>query len=51
MSGASSKFNLWREELIKILGEVEAKIDFPEEDLPTDTSKNLKLNIEKIKMK
>ena len=49
MSGASSKFNLWREELIKILGEVEAKIDFPDEDLPTDISKNLKLNIEKIK--
>ena len=49
MSRASSKFNLWREELIKILGEVEAKIDFPDEDLPTDISKNLKLNIEKIK--
>lgn len=49
MSGASSKFNLWREELIKILGEVEAKIDFPDEDLPADISKNLKVNIEKIK--
>jgi len=50
MSGASSrKFNLWREELIKILGEVEAKIDFPDEDLPADISKILKLNIVKIK--
>ncbi len=39
MSGTSSnKFNLWREELIKILGEIEAKIDFPDEDLPTGIS-------------
>jgi len=50
MTGASSsKFNFWREELIKILGEVEAKIDFPDEDLPVKISKTLKLNIEKIK--
>jgi len=35
MSGKSSdKFNLWREKLLKILSHVEAKIDFPEEDLP-----------------
>ncbi len=35
MSGKTSdKFNLWREKLLKILSHVEAKIDFPEEDLP-----------------
>ena len=50
MSGVhSNKFNLWRDELIKALGEIEAKIDFPEEDLPEDISKSLKLNIGKIK--
>ena len=35
MSGKSSdKFNLLREKLLKILSNVEAKIDFPEDDLP-----------------
>jgi len=35
MSGKSSdKFNSWREKLLKTLSHVEAKIDFPEEDLP-----------------
>jgi|TARA_Y100000310_G_scaffold307063_1_gene348851 tRNA modification GTPase len=35
MSGKSSdKFNSWRKKLLKILSYVEAKIDFPEEDLP-----------------
>jgi len=35
MSGKSSdKFNSWREKLLKILSHIEAKIDFPEEDLP-----------------
>ena len=35
MSGKSSdKFNSWRKKLIKILSHVEAKIDFPDEDLP-----------------
>ena len=35
MSGKSAyKFNSWREKLLKILSHVEAKIDFPEEDLP-----------------
>ena len=37
MNGNSSdKFNSWREKLLKILSYVEAKIDFPEEDLPKD---------------
>ena len=35
MSGKSSdKFNSWREKLLKTLSHVEAKIDFPDEDLP-----------------
>ena len=35
MSGKSSdKFNSWRDKLLKILSHVEAKIDFPDEDLP-----------------
>jgi|TARA_B100001079_G_scaffold110520_1_gene95124 tRNA modification GTPase len=50
MSGHSSKkFNIWREELIKILAEIEAKIDFPEEDISAEISKEIKLNVEKIK--
>ena len=37
MSGTSSnKFNSLRERLLKILSNVEAKIDFPEEDLPNE---------------
>jgi len=37
MNGKSSdKFTLWREKLLKILSHIEAKIDFPEEDLPKD---------------
>ena len=35
MNGKSaSKFNSWRERLKKILSHIEAKIDFPDEDLP-----------------
>ena len=30
----SDKFNSWRERLLKILSHIEAKIDFPDEDLP-----------------
>jgi len=45
MSGASSdKFNSWREKLKKILSHMEAKIDFPDEDLP----KNIIRDIQKI---
>ena len=40
MSGKSSnKFNSLRERLIKILSNIEAKIDFPEDDLPKDILK------------
>ena len=35
MNGKSSdRFNSWREKLLKILSHIEAKIDFPDEDLP-----------------
>ena len=56
MNGKSAdKFNELREKLLKILSHVEAKIDFPDEDLPEDILKNIKkisneviLNIKKI---
>ena len=45
MSGKSSdKYNSWRYNLKKILSHVEAKIDFPDEDLP----KNIIKDIQKI---
>ena len=50
MSGKSSdKFDLLREKLLKILANLEAKIDFPDEDLPQDILNNIKKNSEKIK--
>jgi tRNA modification GTPase len=43
MSGQSShKFNSWREKLIKILSHIEAKIDFPDEDLPNNIIKEIR---------
>ena len=56
MNGNSSdKFNSWREKLLKILSHVEAKIDFPDEDLPkdalheiTETSKQVSSEIQKV---
>ncbi len=43
MKGKSSeKFNQLREKLLKILSFVEAKIDFPEEELPEDNLKRIK---------
>ena len=42
MSGKSSdKFNSLRNRLLKILSKVEAKIDFPEDDLPEDILLNI----------
>ena len=42
MSGKSSeKFNSLRSRLIKILSNVEAKIDFPDDDLPNDILENI----------
>ncbi len=43
MNGKSSdKFNELREKLLKLLSFIEAKIDFPEEDLPEDNLKKIK---------
>ena len=43
MRGKSSdKFNELREKLLKLLSFVEAKIDFPDEDLPKDNLKKIK---------
>ncbi len=50
MSGRSSKkFNELRERLLNILSNIEAKIDFPDEDLPEDIIKNVKIESNKIK--
>ena len=49
MSGKSSvKFNYWRDELLKMLSNIEAKIDFPDEDLPKDILAEIKKKSEKI---
>ena len=56
MNGKSAnQFNFLKEKLLKILSHVEAKIDFPDEDLPNDILKEIKKssdevlkNIEKI---
>jgi tRNA modification GTPase len=56
MNGKSAdQFNFLREKLLKILSHVEAKIDFPDEDLPNDILKEIKkssdevlINIKKI---
>ena len=56
MSGKSSeKFYSWREKLLKILSHIEAKIDFPDEDLPKNilsdiqkTSNQVSSEIEKV---
>ena len=51
MSGKSSdKFNELRKRVLKILSNIEAKIDFPEDDLPDDIIKNIKNEVEKIKI-
>ncbi len=49
MSGKSSeKFNSLRARLIKMLSNLEAKIDFPEDDLPSDILKNMHSETKKI---
>ncbi|MDA7453316.1 tRNA uridine-5-carboxymethylaminomethyl(34) synthesis GTPase MnmE [Candidatus Pelagibacter ubique] len=49
MNGNSAdKFNELREKLLKILSHVEAKIDFPDEDLPEDILKNIKKNSNEV---
>ena len=50
MSGRNSdKFDRWRNELLKILSHIEAKIDFPDEDLPSSILDEIKIKSEKIK--
>jgi len=49
MKGKSAdKFNELREKLLKILSHVEAKIDFPDENLPEDILKNIKKNSNEV---
>ena len=49
MSGRSAdKFNLLREKLLQILSHVEAKIDFPEEDLPKDILNKIKKDTDEV---
>ena len=49
MNGKSAKtFNNLREKLLKNLSYVEAKIDFPEEDLPKDILKNIKQDLSEV---
>ena len=42
------KFENIREKIIKILGTMEAKIDFPEEDIPENITENIKNEVENI---
>ncbi len=49
MNGKSAnKFNELREKLLKILSNVEAKIDFPDENLPETILKNIKKNTNEV---
>ena len=49
MNGKSAdQFNFLREKLLKILSHIEAKIDFPDEDLPNDILKEIKKNSDDI---
>ena len=51
MTGESNKkFNEWRNGLLKILSNLEAKIDFPEDNLPKDILKNIKNVSMKIRL-
>lgn len=45
---ATKKYTNLRDRLLKILSNIEAKIDFPEEDLPEDILKNIKIETKKI---
>ncbi len=49
MNGKSAdQFNFLREKLLKILSHVEAKIDFPDEDLPNDILKEIKKSSDEV---
>ena len=50
MSGKNSEiYNFWRSSLLKILANVEAKIDFPDEDLPVKVINEIQSISSKIK--
>ena len=44
------KFENIRKKIIKILGTMEAKIDFPEEDIPENVSENIKKEVKNIEI-
>ena len=49
MNGKSAdQFNFLREKLLKVLSYVEAKIDFPDEDLPNDILKKIKISSDEV---
>ncbi len=49
MNGKSAvQFELLRKKLLKILSHVEAKIDFPDEDLPSNMSKEIRKSSEEV---
>ena len=49
MNGRSAdRFNFLREKLLKILSHVEAKIDFPDEDLPKDILNEIKKSSDEV---
>ena len=50
MSGKHSHvYDHWRETLLKVLANIEAKIDFPEEDLSNNILNEIKIKSEKVK--
>ena len=42
------KFETWREDVLKVLSNIEAKIDFPDEDLPKEIINNIKKKSDNI---
>ncbi len=49
MNGKSSdQFNFLRDKLLKILSHIEAKIDFPDEDLPNNILEEIKSSLDEI---
>ncbi len=49
MTGRSNNvLNELREKLLKVLSQVEAKIDFPEEDLPNEILNQIKINVDEV---
>jgi len=52
MNGKSAdEFNLLREKLLKILSHIEAKIDFPDEDLPNNVLEKIKITLDEVIIK